>query len=287
MGIIGLIKETLLGKSKMVQALKSHGSESTIPNSLSIDVIQAENNVPTRTITAMSTKTGAQREIASVRNLLKEATALKKQKKYIEACDKLREAYSADGENQLSMSDRLRLPMYLQLAGRADDGWGELNRLNITYLDKGSQIGIAAYMAEFLRNESNYKNAVMFAVWELCLRKELDVETQSYIVRKADQRLDRNKELASLLLTAVPETMPATGVTPSGNPIYDVSYPAVVRRLKVDYDYEAVLVLLEFNLAKKVPKETIFALAIDLISFLANAPYDISLCREVLSKHLI
>ena len=89
------------------------------------------------------------------RDLLKEATALKREKKYIEACDKLREAYSADGAENLMIEDRLRLPMYLQLAGKNDAGWAELNRLVTRYVDQFSQPRIDHQMNIFLRKENN------------------------------------------------------------------------------------------------------------------------------------
>jgi tetratricopeptide (TPR) repeat protein len=85
------------------------------------------------------------------RNLLMEATALKKEKKYIEACEKLREAYSADGADDLFIEDRVRLPMYLQLAGKNDEGWDELNRLLARYADPR----IENQMKIFLRKEKN------------------------------------------------------------------------------------------------------------------------------------
>ena len=89
------------------------------------------------------------------RTLLMEATSLKKEKKYIEACDKLREAYSADGAENLMIEDRLRLPMYLQLAGKNDEGWDELNRLYTRYTDQFSQPRIEHQMKIFLRKENN------------------------------------------------------------------------------------------------------------------------------------
>lgn len=92
---------------------------------------------------------------SAARNVLMEATALKKEKKYIEACDKLREAYVSDGAENLMIEDRLRLPMYLQLAGKNDDGWDELNRLNARYTDQFSQPRIANQMRIFIKKESN------------------------------------------------------------------------------------------------------------------------------------
>ena len=63
------------------------------------------------------------------REMLKEATKLKKEKKYVEACEKLREAYAAKGSEELMVEERLRLPMYLQLAGKNDEGWKTLNEM--------------------------------------------------------------------------------------------------------------------------------------------------------------
>ena len=89
------------------------------------------------------------------RNLLKEATALKKEKLYIEACDKLSEAYLADGAETLMIEDRLRLAMYLQLAGKSDEGWTELNRLLKIYNDQFSNQTILNQMKVFLKKENN------------------------------------------------------------------------------------------------------------------------------------
>jgi hypothetical protein len=87
------------------------------------------------------------------RELLKEATALKRLKKFDAACEKLREAYIADGSENLMIEDRLRLPMYLLLAGKGDDGWDELNRLNALYADEFSQSIIANQMRVFQKKE--------------------------------------------------------------------------------------------------------------------------------------
>lgn len=89
------------------------------------------------------------------RSLLKEATALKKEKKYIQACEKLREAYSSNDSENLMIEDRLRLPMYLQLAGKNDEGWDELNRLLKKYIDPYSPPIISHQMKVFLKKENN------------------------------------------------------------------------------------------------------------------------------------
>jgi hypothetical protein len=90
---------------------------------------------------------------SAARDLLKEATVLKKEKKYAEACATLREAYSADGSENLMIEERLRLPMYLLLAGRNDEGWEELNRLDSQHIDQFSQPIIAHQMRVFCKKE--------------------------------------------------------------------------------------------------------------------------------------
>ena len=87
------------------------------------------------------------------RELLKEATAFKKLKKFDVACEKLREAYAAEGSEYLMIEERLRLPMYLLLAGRGDEGWDELNRLNAFYTDEFSRPIIANQMRVFQKKE--------------------------------------------------------------------------------------------------------------------------------------
>ena len=88
-------------------------------------------------------------------SLLREATVLKRARRFLDACEKLRQAYAAPGAENLMIEDRLRLPMYLQLAGRNDDGWDELNRLATQYTDPFSQPRIAHQRTVFLRKENN------------------------------------------------------------------------------------------------------------------------------------
>ena len=223
---------------------------------------------------------------SAARTLLKEATALKREKKYIEACDKLREAYSADGAENLFVEERLRLPMYLQRAGKNDEGWDELNRLFARYTDQFSQPRIAAQMATFLRKEGKCKDAALFAVWTLCKQKESYVGIHASMVQSADHQPASDAEWEALGLSPWPQ-MPVTGTTPSGNPIYDVSYPSVQRCLTEDYDPAAIRAALDRDLAKVVAKEIIFAVVTDLSCYLAKPPpYDLESVKRILAKHL-
>lgn len=222
----------------------------------------------------------------NTRTLLKEATALKRAKRYDEAVAMLLRAYDAL-PGPMRIDERLRLPMYLQLAGRADEGWREMNRLNIKYVDKASQITISAHMAAFLRKEGKHKNAALFAVCTLCKYKELDVDTHAVLVHMADQRPASDAEWRELGLPPWPQTMPVTGTTPSGNPIYDVSYPAVKNRLAEDYGPEAIRATLELDLAKVATAEIISNMVTDLSRYLARSPpYDIESVNSIFTKHL-
>ncbi len=245
-------------------------------------------------------KTGSPTEIAGMqqidanapyssaaRTLLKEATTLKKEKKYIEACEKLREAYSADGAENLFLDERLRLPMYLQLAGKNDEGGDELNRLSARYVDQYSQLKIAAQRATFLRKGGNYKGAALFAVWTLFNRKEIDTQSHAYMVQSADQQPARDAELEALGLPPWRQTMQVTGTTPSGNPIYDVSYSSLHRNLSENYSPEAIHATLNRDLAKVVTKEIISTVVTDLSHYLAMPPpYDLESVNCILVKYL-
>lgn len=87
------------------------------------------------------------------REKLKEATVLKKQKKYLEACEKLKQAYLSPGSENFMIEDRLRLPMYLLLGGKGEEGWQEMMRLREKYTDYFSKIKIKSQIEIFCRKE--------------------------------------------------------------------------------------------------------------------------------------
>lgn len=151
MGIIGRFKRLISGVSAepVKQVVVTGG---TAPQTQPQQFLQTTSQQSPQTLPKNDTRT-----------LLKEATALKRAKHYDEAVAMLRRAYQTTPGPMIA--ERLRLPMYLQLAGRADEGWGEMNRLNITYVDQSSQITIAAHMAAFLRKEGKYKNTALFEVY--------------------------------------------------------------------------------------------------------------------------
>ena len=70
---------------------------------------------------------------------LSAAVKYKKEKEFDKAIDSLYEAYKRMDKNEIDdLSKFLRLPMYLQAAGRNDEGWSVLNKFILgDFLVKG------------------------------------------------------------------------------------------------------------------------------------------------------
>ena len=68
-------------------------------------------------------------------DLMKESTALKKAGKFEDAVEKIREAYKEAQEMNLTLTvqDYLKLPPYLQKAGKNDEAWAWFNDLIRTF----------------------------------------------------------------------------------------------------------------------------------------------------------
>lgn len=114
----------------------------------------------------------------NARNILMAATALKRENKYTEACDKLREAYSAAGAEILEIEERLRLPMYLLLADKGDEGWDELMRLRSLYVDQRSQEAIANQIRIFCKKEGKNREAIIPSLNKIRHKKEKNLHKQ-------------------------------------------------------------------------------------------------------------
>ena len=122
--------------------------------------------------------------------LLLEATKLKNDNKITEACEKLKEAYSANGslngygpsdaKDEPCITHRLRLPMYLQIAGKSADGWEELKRLNKKYTDVLDQPHISKQIRIFLNKEK--KQIDPYALWQK-KHKLMEVDGQVFAER--------------------------------------------------------------------------------------------------------
>ncbi len=177
-------------------------------------------------------------EINPARELLKEATQLKHDKKFDEACEKLKEAYSAKGADELMVKERLRLPMYLQLAGKNDEGWKILNEINITFIDVFSQAEIANQMRVFLQKEKKHKQAIMFGAWCICKEIERDRSNIESCINMTDEMAKLSSELD--FLGGNNEKEEVFAHTPSGNPITDSAYKMFIDRIEYSISLEGI-----------------------------------------------
>lgn len=190
-------------------------------------------------------------EINSAREMLKEATALKKEKKYDEACEKLREAFSLEGAEDLMVKERMRLPMYLQLANCNDEGWRILNELNVQYTDVFSQAEIANQMRVFLQKEKEYIHAVLFSIWSVCKEVERDANNVKNSIDLADQWA-LSKDKSGILQERMNKKIYSKAQ--KGNPINDAAYKMFNDRIVHSVSKEGVAARIA-PLLKKAKKE--------------------------------
>ena len=115
---------------------------------------------------------------------LREATALKKEGNLDAAIAKLREAYDAIATTNFTYDVKpfLRLPMYLQEAGRNDEAWKELNNLLLGFPNQLQSHEVLPMthsiiydrMRLFLQREKKLEKAVLFSMFSyLCWVKGL------------------------------------------------------------------------------------------------------------------
>ena len=218
------------------------------------------------------------------REMLKEATSLKKDKKYDEACDKLKEAFVAEGSDELMVKERMRLPMYLQLAKKNDEGWGILNELNIKYTDVFSQAEIANQMRVFLEKEKKYKQAMLFLVWSVCKEIERDRNNIQGSIDLADQLSETEKEYGSLFDNSNEKVY---GKSPKGNPITDSAYKMFIDRVKDSMTIEEISSRIQ-PLLKKLKKIELAEPISKQISEYLNSRegYELQTVRDILNKIL-
>ena len=99
--------------------------------------------------------------------LMRESTALKKAGKFEEAVEKIQEAYKEAQEKHLTLTvkDYLKLPPYLQKAGKNDEAWSWFNDLIRSFAsDPMSLSQIYEKMGLFRERENNPKDAIKYNV---------------------------------------------------------------------------------------------------------------------------
>lgn len=236
-------------------------------------------------LVVLSTSVTVDNEINPAREMLKEATALKKEKKYDEACGKLREAFSLQGATNLMVKERLRLPMYLQLANKNDEGWKILNEMNVQFTDVFSQAEIANQMRVFLQKEEKYSQAVLFAIWSICKEIECYRHNIQGSINLADQLAASNDEFGFLREGRSKEVY---GTTPKGNPITDQAYKMFHNRMKDSLSVDGVRGRILPPL-KKAKKEGVADDIAESISKYLNSTerYDLSEVRDIVTEFLV
>ncbi len=230
------------------------------------------------------------------RQLLKQATALKREKRFDEACEALRKAYAAASPGEFTLVDFMRLPAYLQLAGRPDDAWRELNHLNIRSTNPGYQAAVARVMASFLLGEGRHKDAVIHEAWAICM----EVEAGRRFVRAAESEADARpeRERGNILAEVVSigilveanqvANQPNAPRTAKGNAILDVAYPSQLTGLRNAMDRENIRVRLGRCLGDSVSdkiKKAVSGAVAGYIEF--PGKFDRFLLRNICAIHLL
>jgi len=229
----------------------------------------------------INTQTSHKNEVNHARELLKEATKLKRDKKFGEACDKLKEAYSVDGSEELMTKERLRLPMYLQLAGKNDEGWKILNELNITYTDAYSQSDIANQMRVFLQKERKYKHSVIFGAWCICKNIECYQFNIDGLIAMADEMvklgMDDSEEFA--------EDDEIYAYTPNGNPITNKLFKLFQERIETATSLDGVKNNLLPMLKKAKLAQDLDRIAMEFSQYLKKSTnYDFTEVRDYFNE---
>ena len=204
-------------------------------------------------------------------DLLKEATQLKKEKCFIEACEKLKEAYTVADADELTVKDLLRLPMYLQLVGEYDEGWRNINELNAKYTDVFSQAEIANQMRVFLQKEQKFKPAIQFSVWSICKDIERDLSNLLESEKLADEIAKMNAEYS--FLDDSDKNSEVVGTTKKGNPITDKTYVMFQERIAENKSIDGIFNRLDKDLKKAQLTLITLPLSEDISHYLTTAEH--------------
>ncbi len=151
-----------------------------------------------QTYGSATVRMGARLSPSRADRMLKEATSLKKEGDIDEAIRTLRKAYQsiASGRTIHSVSSFLRLPAYLQEAGRPDEAWQEFNSLLTRGYPNQPKNAAGRWMDHstvynkmrlFLQREKKPLEAVTFGVFSLVCE-----EVGLVLDRRSSERADRD-----------------------------------------------------------------------------------------------
>lgn len=181
--------------------------------------------------------------------LLKEATLLKKQSRYDEACQTLRLAFLSAGANEIILiEERLRLPAYLLLAGRRDDGWAELNLLAGQFHEPYDQVPIRNKMRVFAEKEERWSDALFYSAWVYILKLKNGINFIKSVHHQADidanegplQFTGENGSIYELDFRKINADNTPLAYTENGNPIFDVAHNHMLQSLNRSLSIEVI-----------------------------------------------
>lgn len=165
------------------------------------------------------------------RELLKEATKLKRDGDYLAACSLLRVAFDMESpELRLDIRERLRLPVYLNFAGRPEEAWEDLLQVKRDFPNIFDQFVIDGKIYAFHKDDRNYDQALC----ALITGRFRYLAHMRDTVRKIEQVADFNALENTKYGRPTARSVPVTGTTQSGNPIFDISYVYQLQTFKRD-----------------------------------------------------
>lgn len=165
------------------------------------------------------------------KELLKEATKLKRDGDYLAACSLLRRAFDMESPQvRLDIRERLRLPVYLNFAGRPDEAWEDLLQVKRDFTNIFDQFVIDGKIYAFHKDDGDYDQALCALI--TCRFRYLAHMRDA--VHKIEQVADSNALENIKHGRCIARSTPITGTTQSGNPIFDISYVYQLQTFKRD-----------------------------------------------------
>ncbi|TLU67705.1 hypothetical protein FE810_01790 [Thalassotalea litorea] len=220
----------------------------------------------------------------SAQTLLKEATKLKKEKRYVEAVETLNNAFAPEtkGSEDLTLKCYLRLPMYQQLAGLNDEAWVYMNDLEFKHTDAISKATIANQQRIFLKKEKRFKDALVYSMWSICKELQRDIES----CRFSDEVADRNAEFERKYGGFDDdEEREIVRITEKGNPNYDLSYRHLSDRVLFNSTIEGIKSSLSSIIKKAKMTDFEEQICVRLCNYIrASENYKLSEVRDIVGS---
>lgn len=207
--------------------------------------------------------------------ILKAASTLKKEKRITEACDLLLELRLSSSYSELTLSEKLKIPIYLQADKRSDAAWRFLNELSCSpeYFDIFSQAMITEKMLSFLKREKNNPfQTLMYSIWINCLY----IMRDKYSIVNLIDDADRYASILKGLECSITSRANAIAFTPNGNPINNDAYTFLIGRIDELCSYNNVRNLITKTI-KSIDGDTLEKITQCTVKYIEENKYDYSL----------